>query len=185
MSEPEMDQWATHLPALLACVAATKGPILECGVGIWSTPILHAVCASSQRPLVSVESKMDWFSRFTPFATSWHEVRAIENWGGVPLDPQYRGPGIAEIGWSVAFVDHGFAPRGPVVAALRGKSEFVVMHDSECGYCGYNDALAGYDWVWTHTFSPAWTTIAGIGKQPSWIEETITPGYSGLPKTYR
>ena len=39
--EPEVDQWATHLPALTATVAATSGPILECGVGIWSTPILH------------------------------------------------------------------------------------------------------------------------------------------------
>ena len=29
MSEPEVDQWATHLPSLLACLAATEGPVLE------------------------------------------------------------------------------------------------------------------------------------------------------------
>ncbi len=174
MADPEMDQWATHLPALMACAAATKGPILECGAGIWSTPILHALCAPSKRPLLTVESNGEWIERFRYLASPSHELQAIVDWNVLP-----------EGKWSVAFVDHGQAPRGPVIAALRERAGIVVMHDSECDYCGYSEPLRSFDWCYTHIRSDAWTTIAGMGKPPKWIEEALSPGRWGVLPTYR
>ncbi len=176
MNEPVWDQWATHLPALVAAATATDGPILECGVGIWSTPILHALCAPSRRPLLSIESNPEWIARFLPFANDWHRVEEVASWDALPLD---------RIPWAaVAFVDHGHAPRGPVVAALREHAGIVVMHDSECSYCGYTEPLRAFDWVYTHTFSPAWTTIAGMGQPPAWLD-ALQPGMWGVPGCYR
>lgn len=173
MNEPAIDQWGSHLPALVAAVAATDGPILECGVGIWSTPILHALCAPKARPLLSIESKPEWLARFLPFRTDWHQVEGVPSWDALPQGT-----------WALAFVDHGHAPRGPVVEALRGRAGIVVMHDSECSYCGYGEALRGFEWVHTHTHSPAWTTIAGLGQPPAWLD-ALQPGVAGIPGCYR
>ena len=183
MSEdPRMDDWATHVPALAACLAATHGPVLEVGAGIWSTPILHAACAPTRRHLLTMEGKPEWLARFLPMATPWHELRAVADWPSwtVPCSPQQPNGR-----WSLAFVDHGFAPRGPVVDRLRGHADIVIMHDSECHYCGYTAGLAGYEWVYTHTHSPTWTTIAGMGQPPAWLESGLAPGIWGVPAPYR
>lgn len=203
-NDPRMDDWATHVPALTACLAATTGPVLEVGAGIWSTPILHAACAPTRRHLLTMEGKPEWLARFLPMATPWHELRAVGDWTKweVPCGPSllhWDGPaaGSPEAGtrpgvalmrparWALAFVDHGYAPRGPVVAALRGHADIVVMHDSECHYCGYTAGLAGYDWVYTHAHSPTWTTIAGMGERPAWLESGLAPGIWGVPAPYR
>lgn len=167
-----IDDWATHLPSLLACVAATDGPILECGTGEWSTPLLHALCAPSKRALTSLDSNPAWIERFRHLEAPWHELRLV-NW-----DDLTGGP------WSVALIDHGAVPRGPVVAALRDRVRFLVLHDSECSYCGYTEALRAFDWCWTHILTPTWTTIAGMGEPPSWLADLI-PGRFGIPEPNR
>lgn len=181
MSEPRMDDWATHVPALAACLARTNGAILECGVGIWSTPVLHAYALASDRKLLSLESKADWFSRFTYFSHPMHDLRLIDNWrNGVEdlfVEPFRR--------YGLVFVDHGEAPRGGVVDIVRGRADIVVMHDSECNYCGYTEALTRFDWAWTHKHSPTWTTVAGHGAPPAWLEEALPNGSWGVPVPYR
>ena len=37
-----MNPFATHIPALLACLEHTSGPVLELGSGWFSTPIVSA-----------------------------------------------------------------------------------------------------------------------------------------------
>lgn len=183
--DPRMDDWATHVPALIACLEGTCGPVLEVGVGIWSTPILHAACAPGARRLVSLEANPGWLSRFVPLQSETHAVRRLGTWDEAPAlvtAPELLG---ANESWAVAFVDHGQAPRGPVVAALRGRAELVVMHDSECHYCGYGPALAAYDWAYTHTHSPTWTTVAGMGTPPPWLTAALQPGIWGVPPCYR
>lgn len=56
--------WGSHLPALLAAVGASTGPVLELGVGHFSTPALHALCGAMGRKLVSVESDLKWLKEF-------------------------------------------------------------------------------------------------------------------------
>ena len=59
------------------------------------------------------------------------------------------------------------------------------MHDSECHYCGYGEPLSYFDWVYTHTHSPTWTTVAGLGERPPWLEAALVPGIWGVPRCYR
>lgn len=45
-----MNPFATHIPALLACLECTSGPVLELGSGWFSTPIVSAfLCTNSTK----------------------------------------------------------------------------------------------------------------------------------------
>ena len=93
----QMNGWASHLPALLACVTHTTGQVLELGMGSYSTPILHAVCRS--RRLVSIEGGMEWMNRFADFASPSHQLVCAAELGSFATEP-----------WDVVLVDS--APGG-------------------------------------------------------------------------
>ncbi len=59
-----MNAWMTHLPALLCAFAATSGAVIELGVGFNSTPILHALCMTACRNLISIEADEGWIREF-------------------------------------------------------------------------------------------------------------------------
>lgn len=48
--------WGTHQTPLISAVMHTKGPILELGCGDFSTPLLHAICSTNQRMLLSTDT---------------------------------------------------------------------------------------------------------------------------------
>lgn len=175
MTEGQINPWATHLPVLLAACAATRGTVLECGCGHNSTVILHSICAPEERELITLESDIDWLDKFRDLGSGWHHLRHVENWRDPPLP----------LACAVAFIDHGQAPRGPLVARVREIAKYVVMHDSECHYCGYAEPLKAFDWCWTMKKYETWTSIAGMGLPPTWIEAALSPGAFGIPVPYR
>jgi hypothetical protein len=66
--------FGSHITALIAAVVHTDGPVLELGCGTGSTPQLHAICALSQRKLVSTDTSLEWLTKFSrALTTSWHE----------------------------------------------------------------------------------------------------------------
>lgn len=161
MSDERIDDWASHLPLLTAACTATTGPILECGAGLYSTPVLHALCAPTGRLLVTAESDATWLNRFASYVTPWHRLERVV-WDG------FGEPGI----FDVVLIDHGQAPRMPVarIAMLSGTPECIyVFHDSECHYCGYEWSV--FDWTATDVSSPTYTTLAGFGPRPSWVTD--------------
>lgn len=116
-------EWGSHMPALLACVAASTGPVLEIGVGHFSTPHLHAICATMGRSLVSVESDDAWFTQMAYIYDSGRHgfIRSVDE----AILPMVR--------WGVAFIDHspGGANRASAFQKLIGVSDYVVMHDAQ------------------------------------------------------
>lgn len=60
----ECGKWQSFMPALFACIVATRGPVLEIGVGHVSTPVLHAFCITQDRLLISVEDDVEWSGKF-------------------------------------------------------------------------------------------------------------------------
>lgn len=115
-------EWGSHMPALLACVAASSGPVLELGVGHFSTPQLHALCGAISRQLVSVESHPDWlYEMASKYASDNHTFS-----DSIP-DPKLN------VRWGVSFIDHspGGANRASAFQKLIEVSSFVVMHDAQ------------------------------------------------------
>lgn len=113
--------WGSHLSPLLACVCATRGPVLELGIGHFSTPILHAVCENLGRRLVSVEDNEEWFSAFTKYSKGSHVV-VLKDYDA-----------IATENWGVVFIDNspgGIRRKTDFVRFIKS-SDYVVVHDYE------------------------------------------------------
>jgi len=170
----ELDPYGTHLAVLLAAVAATDGPVLECGAGHYSTALLHALCAPRRRRLFTLEAKADWLAQFAPLACDWHRLEAC-SWLAFPW---------ADLAVDVALVDQD-AHRAHVLRALRGRARLVVTHDTEACCSGYGDAFEVYDWTWTYQRYTTWASLSGMGERPGWIEEALPPGAWGVPRCYR
>ncbi|MBI5395282.1 MAG: hypothetical protein HZA91_08310 [Verrucomicrobia bacterium] len=118
-----MDPYSTHQPALIACVARYGGPVLELGVGWYSTPVLHAMAGAMSFDLVSVDNNAEWLARFERFRTAKHQfVRA-----SMPADA----PALVARDWSVVLVDNGVKERRPWMDALWQRARVMAAHDSE------------------------------------------------------
>lgn len=116
--------FGTHMPILTAAVlAARPGPVLEYGVGLYSTPLLHLLCEEMDRKLLSLESDEGWLARFVDLQTDNHRLIAFPSW------EESEGVVDAQT-WAVAFIDHGPEERRVVDAKrLASRTEFVVVHD--------------------------------------------------------
>src|SRR5688572_9286028 len=135
-------EWGSHLPALLACVAVTDGPVLELGIGHFSTPHLHALCGAMGRQLVSVEQDDEWRNLMAG-------KYDCENHGFLKGVPE----GIDSFGvrWGVSFIDHspGGANRANAFKQLIEVSDYVVMHDAQKdaeNFQAVEPMLAGLSW---------------------------------------
>jgi hypothetical protein len=110
----------------------TSGPIIEFGVGQYSTPILLEFSRIQHRQLISLESNLNWhrqLSQTYPHA----DIRLTQDW----LYP------ILEYG--VAFIDHGVVAQRIVdIAKLANTAKTLVIHDTEA-------ADYEYDKIW-HLF---------------------------------
>lgn len=117
-------EWSSFMPALMACLNATSGDVLEVGVGHYSTPALHEFCAKHHRALFSVEEDFDWGAPFRnqfnilthPFALGSYDI----------ILPQLAGSER----WSVVLLDHSPGPRrAKDMLLLIDSADFIVVHD--------------------------------------------------------
>lgn len=113
--------WTSWLPALGYALAASKGPVLEIGIGHFSTPFLHEYCRGGGRRLVSIESAQDWRMEFKPeyggtlfhgFSDNLDDYASLAPWGVVFIDNSPGGK--ARLDPFLAFLDH---------------SDYLVVHD--------------------------------------------------------
>ncbi len=121
-----------HQPFVVAClirVAMRRAsgervhPVLEMGMGNYSTPLLHCACEAAGIPLVSVECDGEWANRFASLAGPNHTILVEENFDALPV---FSRP------WSLALVDHGPNPRRPKdLLRLKGHAELIVAHDTQ------------------------------------------------------
>lgn len=107
--------WGSHLVPLMASLLATNGPVLEVGVGYWSTPMLDGFCKAAGRPFVRVENAPEW----------------AQNFPGTAISGDYSIlTGLAVQQWSVVFLDHSPGWRRAADALLfRHTAEIIVVHD--------------------------------------------------------
>ena len=118
-------KFGSHLPILTRLVDMTDGPILELGMGIWSTPILDLMCKKTERGIASCDNDKKWFSENVKWKSNYHAVYFVDKdgWGTLPIFKRH---------WSVVLIDNRPAiMRRELAYALRGNADFILLHDSE------------------------------------------------------
>jgi hypothetical protein len=68
----------THQPALHAAFIASRGPVVEFGMGYFSTPMLHELSEASGRRLFSLDTDAAWVDRFRWMTSKLHRVIHVE-----------------------------------------------------------------------------------------------------------
>jgi hypothetical protein len=139
--------FGTHsVPLALACLNTT-GPILELSCGYYSTIMLHGICKTQGRKLLTVDHNRNWLSKFRYLETNWHQFEHV------PIKPRisylndvlYRlnhkvrenidhcwekvGAGKK---WGLALIDHlPAARRVKDLERLRETTDVFVLHNTD------------------------------------------------------
>lgn len=114
--------WSNHIPMLLQALIQTKGPVLELGMGISSTPLLHMFCSHENRQLTSYENDPIFIDMFKKFSSKDHNIILVKDWDKADLNQK----------WSVALIDHKPEERRKVdITRLANLAEVLIVHDSE------------------------------------------------------
>lgn len=154
-----MNAFGSHLGPLGLALGITTGPVLEIGMGYFSTHMLHSACWP-HRELVSVEENETWFSMFAEYQCEHHSVRhaaCLASFLAIDLGR-----------WSVAFIDGGiyaepfYDTRLLAVEKLRAVTDIVVIHDTE-DTVRYRNTRWNDLFTYLWTFKPPglpWTTLA-------------------------
>ncbi len=116
--------WCSWLPALTRALVLSNGPVLEVGIGHFSTPFIHEYCKYSVRELISLEDDIGWGESLRKwFETDTHRFRISGYSESIPKE--------AEKTWGVVFIDNspGGKARSDPFRLLANKAKYVVVHD--------------------------------------------------------
>ena len=118
-----INRYGTHLKLLLKAVEATKGDVLELGIGASSTPALHRLCAYQGRRLDSYDTDAHYVDQYSrQYQSELHTYVWVNDWDKAKIDRP----------WSVVLIDHKPAIRRRVDAVrLKDWAEYIVIHDTE------------------------------------------------------
>ncbi|MCR4324229.1 MAG: hypothetical protein NUV69_00900 [Candidatus Curtissbacteria bacterium] len=114
--------WSSYFPVLIKTVQNTDGPILELGSGLFSTPLLHWLCAEQGRKLVTYEDVQEYYKFARKFRTETHEVNFVTDWDKEDFDKKK---------WSVVLIDHTAKRRTTDALRLKKHAQYIVLHDTQ------------------------------------------------------
>jgi len=155
----------SHLPVLMKVMDITDGPVLELGMGLFSTPYLHWACYDKRRKLVSYENKKDFYESFIfndrreiVNGYDYHEVKFVENsdWDKVDLSGH----------WSVVLIDHNPGPRRrEEIKRLANNVDYIVVHDTDPKnnwYYKYEEYFPIFKHRWDSNIYPRTTVLSNF-----------------------
>jgi hypothetical protein len=155
--------YGTHMAPLLTVIARTDGPILEMGCGDYSTPLLHALCAPTNRYLMTTDTDRNWLSLFLDLKTDWHNFDYVpvyeDDWELNPEPREWNRIGT-DRHWSVILIDHRPGERRVVdIVRLRPYTDIFVVHDTQQRTYGYEPVLSTFKYKYVYTRYTTQTTV--------------------------
>jgi len=142
-----LKSYTTHIPVLIKALNSTEGDVLELGSGLFSTPLLHWLCAESGRRLETFEDEKEYFDFANQFRSRNHKILFVEDWDKIDISKK-RG---------VVFIDHKTERRS--IDALRVNATYIILHDSETDTYGYSKVYPKFKYVYQYTFANPWTAV--------------------------
>lgn len=154
---------STHIPMLIKTVMISQGPVLEIGAGIYSTPLLHWLCKTMNRKLITYENSPDYYHFAKKFASNGHSIRYIESWDGLDFKTH----------WGVVLIDHDPDSRRVVdLINFKDKADYIVVHDTDLeGQFHWEEAWPHFKYRHTWKDCRPWTTVVSNFKDLSSLEK--------------
>lgn len=145
-------EYTTHMALLFKVLLISKGDVIECGGGIFSTPFLHWICKVQKRRLITYENEPLYYEFERKFQSPWHRIRLVKNWNDIPI-PKHLG---------MVFIDHHPSERR-MIEMLRFKdvADYVVIHDTQRGSEDYNKPEVFAQFKYRHDWKDGkpWTSV--------------------------
>jgi hypothetical protein len=152
-------KWSTHMPIVIKLVQATTGPVMELGAGLYSTPLLHWLCAEARRKLVSYESVEEFYKFCKTFQSRNHRIKFVNDWRKVKVKGYY----------SVILIDHTTERRFKDAIKWKNNADYIILHDSNGGEYQYDKVYPYFKYIYHWKFSKPWTTVVSNFKDLSWL----------------
>lgn len=144
--------YSTHITMLLKVLLNSDGLVIECGGGIFSTPLLHWVCKMMGRELITYEENGAYYAFERQFQSRLHRIRFVKNWDDIEV-PERVG---------MVFIDH-HPPERRMIETERFKdvADFIVIHDSERVSLEYNlpEVYAMFKYRYDWKDCKPWTSV--------------------------
>ena len=165
--------YGSHLTFLTHAFMCTEGPVLECGGGLCSTPVLHSLALRTepQRLVVTGEEQCVWARYLQGFSKDWHIIRHVTNWETFLKN--------MNTDWGLAFVDNGVPTDGNPpglyncrfeIMKLLPESAVWVVHDTNDPRIGddpwWKARVAQSPWVYRHMVNGIETTMLSQRELP-------------------
>jgi hypothetical protein len=155
----------SHLPILMKVLAMSEGPVLELGMGLFSTAFLHWACYDAKRKLVSYENKPDFFKmliyddkREACNDYSYHEANFVEDsdWDKIDISEH----------WGVVLVDHNPGPRRrEEILRVANNADYILVHDTDeknDWYYKYSEYFPQFKYRWDSKIYPRTTVLSNF-----------------------
>lgn len=137
------------MPMVIKAVQMTDGSVMELGAGLFSTPLLHWLCAESRRKLVSYEDVEEYYKFSKTFQSKNHSIRLVTNWGDIKVQGH----------WSVILIDHITKRRAIDAIRWKDNADYIILHDSEGDVYNYDGVYPYFKYVYHWKFLKPWTTV--------------------------
>jgi hypothetical protein len=152
--------WSTHMPMLIKLVQATNGSVMELGAGLFSTPLLHWLCAEKRRRLVTYEDNEEYYKFSKTFQSRNHHIRLVKDWRKVPIKGHY----------SVILVDHTTKRRAKDAIKWKDNADYIILHDTEAPRCyGWDRVYPYFKYVYHWKGSHPQTSVVSNTQDLSWL----------------
>ena len=163
-------QQGSHHDALLWCLRASTGPVLEIGMGVESTPFLHHYCGAHGRSLVSLETAEKYTAEFQEYATPTHRLvlsESDEAFAVLRAHPH----------WGVVFIDGEADARGAQLSLATPSADFLVLHDTEPSHATHYHytprTWEPFPYLVIDKRGTPWTTVCSMTKDLTPLREWL------------
>lgn len=116
-------RYGSHLSVLLRAISLTKGDVLELGMGLYSTPVLHHICVSGKRHLTSYETNEEYvkWAKDYGYECKYHNIFLVGSYDAADIEKP----------WDVVLIDHDPSSRRRTeIRRLANLAKYIVIHDS-------------------------------------------------------
>jgi len=148
-------KFGSHLPVLIKLLSMTSEDVLEMGMGYFSTPVLHWLCVSKLRRLVTYENDVFYYQQFM-IDHPLHKAYLVENWD----DAQIEQP------WDLVLIDHAPPERRIVdIKRLANWAKYIVIHDThwkQNKHYHYNEIWDLFKYRWDYNVHCQTTVVSNF-----------------------